>query len=203
MIKTIIFDLGGVLIDWDPHHLYKKIIPDQQKRDYFLENICTSEWNECQDAGRPLAEGTQVLVDQYPEFKNEIQAFYGRWEEMLVGPIQSTVNILEAIHRGNNYSLYALTNWSHETFPVALERYDFLQLFSDIVVSGVEKMKKPDSGFYNLLLEKHSLSPKQTLFIDDNLRNIKAAQALGLQTIHFKIDDNLGEQLRNSHSIIF
>ena len=203
MIETIVFDLGGVLIDWDPNHLYKKIIPDAVQRAYFLDNICTQEWNEGQDEGRTLAEATQLLVGQYPQYKVEIEAYYGRWEEMLGGPIQATVDILTAIHQSNRYPLYALTNWSGETFPVALERYAFLQLFNDIVVSGVEKMKKPTPAFYNLLLEKHQLSPATTLFIDDSLKNIEAANELGLQTIHFSNPEKLGDELKNRYALVF
>lgn len=203
MIKTIIFDLGGVLIDWNPNHLYKKIIPDEDKRAYFLSNICTFEWNECQDEGRTLAEATQVLVEKYPEYRAEIEAYYGRWEEMLGGPIQVTVDILNALHQSNKYPIYALTNWSYETFPTALERYDFLQLFDDIVVSGEEKMKKPDPRIYNLLLNKHQLSASSTLFIDDSLKNIEAAHNLGLQTIHLKSPDSLENELKNRYSIIY
>ena len=203
MIENIIFDLGGVLIDWNPQYLYKKIIPDEEKRAYFLDNICTPEWNEYQDAGRSLAEGTQVLVDKHPQYRAEIEAYYGRWVEMLGGPINTTVDILNALYNSNKYPIYALTNWSHETFPVALERFDFLQLFTDIVVSGVEKMKKPAHEFYNLLLERHQLSPGSTLFIDDNSNNIKAARELGLKTIHCTNPDNLSDELKNRYSVIF
>lgn len=201
MIKNIIFDLGGVLIDWNPEHLYKKIIPDADQRTYFFDNICTQEWNECQDAGRSLAEGTQVLVEKYPHYKAEIEAFYGRWEEMLGGPIQETVDMLTSLYHGNRYPLYALTNWSDETFPIALKKFDFLQLFRDIVVSGEEKMKKPSHKIYNLLLDRHRLSPNSTLFIDDNARNVKAARELGLHTIHFTNPGKLHEQLKNTYSI--
>lgn len=201
MIKAIVFDLGGVLIDWNPDYLYTKIIQDIEKREYFLQNICTSDWNECQDAGRPIEEGANLLIEQYPEFKAEISAFYGRWDEMLGGPIEGTLNILELLYNNYELPLYALTNWSHETFPIALSRFGFLQMFRDIVVSGIEKMKKPDPALYNILLTKHKLDPKSTLFIDDNERNINAAKAIGFKTIHFKSPKELQWQLENEFNI--
>ena len=203
MIDNIIFDLGGVLIDWNPEHPYKKIIPDADKRKFFLENICTQEWNECQDEGRSLADGTKILVAKHPVYKSEIEAFYGRWDEMLGGPIQDTVNILVSLSQEKRYPLYALTNWSHETFPIARKKFDFLNLFNDIVVSGVEKMKKPSHRFYQLLLDKHQLAPDKTLFIDDNLRNIEAAREVGLQAVHYSGPGYLEELLKKTYAINF
>ncbi len=201
MLKNIIFDLGGVLIDWNPEYLYQKIIHDSEKRAWFLANICTSDWNECQDEGRLLEDGTAILVNQYPDYSDEIKAFYGRWQEMLGGPIEGTVKILNDLNNHFDYPLYALTNWSAETFPVALERYGFLQLFKDIVVSGKEKMKKPAPEIYNLILAKHDLEPSQTLFIDDNERNIEAANELGILTIHFTSPDQLQKELKANYQI--
>lgn len=194
-IKTVVFDLGGVLIDWNPAYLYRKIFDDKAKMDYFFKEICTPHWNEQQDAGRPLATATQILVDQFPEYKLEIQAYYGRWTEMLGGPIFETVNILKQIHQQQQHRLYALTNWSHETFPVALERYDFLQLFEGILVSGTEKLKKPDPAIYQLLLKRYQIEPHSALFIDDNKGNVAAAKAEGIQAIHFQSPTQLKNYL--------
>ena len=196
-IDTVIFDLGGVLIDWNPRYLYRKIFDDVQEMEHFLANICTSDWNEEQDAGRTLAEATQILVDQFPEKAEEIKAFYGRWEEMLNGPIQGTVEIFRQIKEQDNHRLYALTNWSAETFPIAIERYEFLQWFEGILVSGVEMLKKPDPKIYQLILNRYEIEPTRSIFIDDNAKNIKAAAEQGIHAIHFQSPEALALQLKN------
>ena len=186
MINTIIFDLGAVLIDWNPHYLYKTLFSDEEEMKSFLANIATSDWNEEQDAGRTLQEGTDLLVKQHPEHEANIRAFYTRWEEMLGDPLWDTVKILKKLKESGKYKIYALTNWSAETFPVALKRYDFLSWFDGIVVSGEEKMRKPAAEFYHTLLQRHQVKPDEALFIDDNYRNILAAEKLGITSIHFK-----------------
>lgn len=193
---TIIFDLGGVLVDWNPRYLYRKIFEKEDKMEYFLTHICTSDWNEEQDGGRSLAEGTQILVNQYPEWEKEIRAFYGRWEEMLGGVIVDTLSILASIKDSKKYRLYALTNWSSETFPIAQKRYDFLNWFEGILVSGTEKMRKPTPEFYQLLLDRFQIASSTALFIDDNLRNVEAARKMGITTIHFQSPAQLLEELR-------
>lgn len=185
-IQTIIFDFGGVLIDWNPRYLYRQIFEDEERMEYFLSQVCSPYWNEEQDGGRSLVEATTLLVEKYPEWEKEIRAFYGRWEEMLGGAIEGTVEILRKLHAGGNYRLVGLTNWSAETFPVALERFDFLQLFEGILVSGVEKLKKPDPKIYELLLNRYNIDGATAIFIDDNLRNVKAARASGIPSIHFQ-----------------
>lgn len=198
MIDTIIFDLGGVLIDWNPHHLYNKIFEDEARKAYFFENICTSDWNEEQDAGRPIQAATEMLVAQHPGWEQEIRAFYGRWQEMLGGPIQGTVEILEELKTAGQHRLYALTNWSAETFPVALDMYDFLHWFEGIVVSGVEKTRKPFPEFYKILFERYAIVPERALFIDDNQRNVVGARELGLHCVHFQSPEQLGTYLKNA-----
>ena len=194
-IKAIVFDLGGVLIDWNPSYVFDKMFDNEAQKKHFFENICTSDWNEKQDAGRPLSEATAELVSKHPEWKEYIEAYYGRWEEMLGGPIHDTVEIFHALKSQNRYKLYALTNWSAELFPIALERYDFLHWFDGRVVSGEEKTRKPFLEFYQVLLDRFKLQPKETLFIDDNLRNVKAAESLGMKSIHFKNAQDLRAQL--------
>ena len=184
-IDAIIFDLGGVLIDWNPAYVFDQMFEDEEKKKHFFENICTNEWNEQQDAGRSLQEATDELIQKYPEWKEYIEAFYGRWEEMLGGPIHETVDIFRQLKEEGRYKLYALTNWSAETFPVALEKYEFLHWFDGRVVSGEEKMRKPFPEFYQLILNRFELVPHETLFIDDNLRNVEAASTLGISTVHF------------------
>jgi len=185
-IDAIIFDLGGVLIDWNPSYVFDKMFDDEEKKKHFFENICTSDWNEKQDAGRPLEEATQELVRKHPEWKEYIVAYYGRWTEMLGGPIYDTVEIFRQLKQKGKYKIYALTNWSAELFPIALERYDFLHWFDGRVVSGEEKMRKPFPEFYQLVLDRFHLTPQETLFIDDNVRNAEAAGNFGIKTIIFK-----------------
>lgn len=194
-INAIIFDLGGVLIDWSPSYVFDKMFTDEEKKKHFFENICTSDWNEKQDAGRSLKEATEELVHKHPEWKEYIEAYYGRWEEMLGGPIHETVEIFKQLKESGRYKLYALTNWSAETFPVALELYEFLHWFDGRVVSGEEKMRKPFPEFYQLILDRFQLTPEHTLFIDDNLRNVKAAEKIGLRTIVFASPQQLKEEL--------
>lgn len=194
-INAIIFDLGGVLIDWNPSYVFDKMFTDVEQKKHFFENICTADWNEKQDAGRPLKEATEELVHKHPEWKEYIEAYYGRWEEMLGGPIHDTVEIFRQIKESGKYKLYALTNWSAELFPIALERYDFLHWFDGRVVSGEEKMRKPFPEFYRLMLERFQLTPQKTLFIDDNLRNAKAAEEIKLNVIVFKSPSQLKDDL--------
>lgn len=190
-ISTIIFDLGGVLIDWNPRYVYRTIFENEEKIDWFFENICTNDWNECQDAGRSLQEATEELVAQHPEYEDEIRAYYGRWEEMLGGEIKDTVDIFRRLKSTGKYRFYALTNWSAETFPVALQRYDFLQWFDGIVMSGEEKTRKPFEEIYRLLLTRFNVAPATAIFIDDSLRNIKGAEAAGIEGIHFQSPQQL------------
>jgi 2-haloacid dehalogenase len=194
-IDAVIFDLGGVLIDWNPSYVFDKMFEDEEQKKHFFENICTSDWNEKQDAGRPLKEATEELVIKHPEWKEYIEAYYGRWEEMLGGPIHGTVEIFKQIKESGKYKLYALTNWSAELFPIALERYEFLHWFDGRVVSGEEKTRKPFPEFYQLILERFRLNVEETLFIDDNTRNAEAAEEMGLKTIIFKSPSQLKEEL--------
>lgn len=184
MVKNIIFDLGGVLIDWNPEYLYRKIFQTPAAIDHFLKNICTYHWNECQDEGRLLADATFMLTQQFPQYRYEIEAYYGRWQEMLGGPIQPMVAILSDLAKMPHIRLFALTNWSSETFPYARHQYDFLQLFMDILVSGEEKLKKPDPAIFHLAIQRFQIEPQYTVFIDDNANNIATAFQLGFKTIH-------------------
>lgn len=195
-INTIIFDLGGVLIDWNPRYVYRTIFNSEEQIDWFFDNICTNDWNENQDAGYSLEQATKELVAKYPEWEPEIRAYYGRWTEMLAGPLHETVEVLRTLKQKGHLKLYALTNWSHETFPVALERFEFLSWFDGIVVSGNEKTRKPFPEFYKTLLERYHVEPSSTIFIDDNLRNVKAAEDAGLHGIYFSNATQLKEELK-------
>ena len=195
-IDTIIFDLGGVLIDWNPRYLYQKIFDDEKQMEWFLENVCNSNWNVQQDAGRKFEEAIDQILPQFPQFEYAIRSYYERWEEMLAGPLSDTVTILEELLETKKHRLLALTNWSHQTFPIARERFDFLGWFEDILVSGEEKMKKPDLEIYQLLIDRYSLTPERSLFIDDSLKNVEAAADVGIKTIHFQTSEQLNTDLR-------
>jgi len=196
-VETVIFDLGGVLIDWNPRYLYRKIFKTEEEVEWFLENICTSEWNDLQDGGRSFEEATEELARQYPKYEEPIRAWYGRWQETIQGSLPETVNILREIRDSKKYRLYALTNWSAETFPWALENFEFLHWFEGIVVSGVEKTRKPFPDFYNILFERYTIDPARSIFIDDNIKNVKGALDVGLPTIHFQSPQQLrGELMR-------
>lgn len=201
MINTIIYDLGGVLIDWNPMYVYKDYFDSPEKEKYFFEKICTSDWNEEQDAGRSIVEATQELVEKFPEWESAIRDYYGRWTEMLKGPIHESVEIFRQLRESGNYKLYALTNWQEELFHIALVRYNFLHWFDGRVVSGEEKIRKPFPEFYMRLINRYNVDLSTTLFIDDNLRNVNAALDLGLDCIHFNNPAQLKEELakRNIH----
>ena len=196
-IDTIIFDLGGVLIDWNPEYVYLDVFNgDRDKKQSFFDTICTSDWNENQDAGYPLQKATEERVALFPEHEELIRMFYGRWEEMLGEAIDGTVAILKSLIENPNYKVVALTNWSHETFPIALERFEFLDWFEGIIVSGIEKTRKPFKDIYQLTLDRFHINAENSIFIDDNLRNIKASEQLGINGIHFKSPEALLEQLK-------
>lgn len=183
--SIVVFDLGGVLIDWNPRHLYRKLFDgDEAAMERFLAEICTNEWNLQQDAGRSFAEACAALVERHPAQRDLIEAFHGRWIEMIGGPIDGTVAILAEL-KAKGAPLYALTNWSAETFPLARDRYDFLRWFRGTVVSGVEKLVKPDPRIYRLLLERYDIDPAASVYVDDNPVNAQAATDLGLHGIHF------------------
>jgi 2-haloacid dehalogenase len=182
---TVVFDLGGVLIDWNPRHLYRTLFDgDEVAMEDFLATVLTSEWNAAQDAGRSFAEGTALLRQRHPDKAHLIDAYPARFNETLKGPIAGSVAILDAL-RGRGVALYALTNWSHETFPPALKRFDFLRWFRGILVSGEVGLIKPDARIYQMLLDRFGIDPASAVFIDDNPRNAAAATALGIHGIHF------------------
>ena len=195
-IKNVIFDLGGVLIDWNPDKVYKSVFKNNlEKMEYFYAKICTQNWNENQDAGYSMAKATEERVALFPEYEKEIRMFYGRWDDMLGDQIQGTVDILKELSDDPNYKVVALTNWSHETFPKAIAKFSFLQWFEGILVSGEEKTRKPFPKIYELTLSKFNLKAEESLFIDDNLRNIQAARKFGIHSIHFQSPEQLNKEL--------
>ncbi|MFM7672432.1 MAG: HAD family hydrolase [Bacteroidota bacterium] len=196
-VDTIIWDLGGVLIDWKTTYVFDEHYFDSlDKRDHFFEHICTSDWNENQDAGYPIAKATEEKIAEHPSWESAIRDFYGRWEDMLGGPIQETVDVFRDLRATKRYKFYALTNWSAETFPKALARYDFLHWFDGRVVSGEEKTRKPFPDFYQILLNRYQIDTASSLFIDDNLRNVRAAEALNIPSVQFQDPVQLRAELQ-------
>ena len=190
-IETIIFDLGGVLVDWNPEYVYlNEFNGDRKKMQWFFDNICTSSWNEEQDGGYLMADATEERINLFPKYKKLIKMFYGRWEEMLKGEINGTVEILHKLKR-KKYKLIALTNWSSETFPVAVKKFKFLKLFDGIVVSGKVKMLKPFPEIYNYTLKKYGLIANKSIFIDDRISNVDGAIKCGIHGIQFESPKNL------------
>jgi 2-haloacid dehalogenase len=190
-IETIIFDLGGVLVDWNPEYVYlNEFNGDRKKMQWFFDNICTSSWNEEQDGGYPMADATEERINLFPKYKKLIKMFYGRWEEMLKGEIGETVEILHKLKR-KKYKLIALTNWSAETFPVAVKKFKFLKLFDGIVVSGKVKMLKPFPEIYNYTLKKYGLIANKSIFIDDRISNVDGAIKCGINGVQFVSPKNL------------
>jgi 2-haloacid dehalogenase len=182
---VVIFDLGGVLIDWDPRHLYRKLFGgDEAAMEHFLATVCTQEWNRGQDAGRLVADATQLLKQHHVDKTELIDAFYGRFDEMMAGPISGTVDILSELHACGT-SLYLLSNFSAETYPLACRRFDFLRLFHDIIVSGEVKAIKPDPRIYEILIDRCRIDPHRAVFIDDVAENVEAARRIGIYGIQF------------------
>ncbi|GLQ95522.1 HAD family hydrolase [Dyella acidisoli] len=193
-INTVIFDLGNVLIGWDPRQLYRQLIEDEQRMEWFLREVCNSEWNERQDAGRPWSEATAVLRARFPEHAELIDAYHLRWKETLLGPIDGSVAVLADL-KARGVRVLALTNWSQETFPIARQMYPFLQWFEGIVVSGEEQLVKPDPRIYQRLLQRYAVDPATALYIDDSSRNVATAEALGMHGWWFRDPAGLRERL--------
>ncbi|MDD3371332.1 MAG: HAD family phosphatase [Alphaproteobacteria bacterium] len=193
-VANVLFDLGGVLIDWNPEYLYVKLIPDEGERRFFLTEICSQKWNERQDAGRLFAEAEAELIDKHPDKKDLIEAWRLRYDETMRGPIDGSVALLKDLCAAC-IPVYALTNWSSETFPAAQARFDFLTWFRGIVVSGDEKIAKPDPRIYMLAVERFGLDPEETLYIDDKDYNVEAAKKLGFYGHCFTSPEKLKAEL--------
>lgn len=195
-IRNIIFDFGGVLMDWNPRYFFKDYFNDDEKMEFFLKNIAVDEWNAEQDRGRSLAEGTEILVEKHPEWEKEIRAYYENWTTMLRSDIPENVEVLRKL-ANTDYELFGLTNWSHETFPYALANYNFFELFEEkIVVSGEEKLIKPNPEIWKVLLERYNIKAEESVFIDDNAKNVEMADSLGFITVRVKDDTDLEKELQ-------
>jgi len=183
--EAVVFDLGGVLIDWDPRRLYRKLLADEAAVEEFLATITTAEWNAEQDRGRPFAEAVAELVERHPAHAAAITAYHERWTEMLGGEIPDTVAVLADL-RDAGVPLYALSNWSAETFRLTRDRFPFLEWFDGLVVSGKEGVIKPDRRIFELLLDRFGLVAGSTLFVDDSRANVDAARAAGMDAVQFR-----------------
>lgn len=196
-IDTIIFDLGGVLIDWQPAYLYNKVFNgDEEKVNWFLNNVCTPEWNMEQDAGRTIADGNALKIAEFPEYEKEIKLFYDEWIQMLGEPIAKNVALFQQLKASGNYKIYALTNWSAEKWDVAVKTFPFFNDFDGVVVSGFEKTRKPYPEIYKLILNRYNIVAEKAVFIDDNLENVIAANALHINAIQYTSHQQLIKSLQ-------
>ena len=190
-----IFDLGGVLLDWDPRYLYRQLFRDDETGlEQFLATVCSHEWNRGQDAGRSFADGARLLKDRHCDKGDLIDAYHARFDEMIAGPIAGTVDVLGELHAAGT-PLYGLTNFSSETFPSARKRFEFLEWFQGIVVSGEVKVIKPDPRIYEILMARFDIDPRRAVFVDDTPANVEAASRLGMHGIHYRDPCSLRAEL--------
>ncbi|MCP3976618.1 MAG: HAD family phosphatase [bacterium] len=196
-ISAVVFDIGGVLVDWNPEHLYGALIPDSTERAVFLGEVCTPSWNHTLDAGGSVRDSVAVLAGRHPEWAHLIHAWWERWHEMLSAEIPGTRAVAEALVR-SGLPVYALTNWAAETWPRGIEAFPFLgEIFAGVVVSGHESVAKPDRRLFEIMNERFDLEPATTVFIDDTAANIETASDLGYLTHHFESADILEAWLRD------
>ncbi|MCF6181062.1 HAD family phosphatase [Lutibacter sp.] len=185
-INTIIFDLGGVLVDWNPKYVYRKVFnDDEEKMQWFLNTVCTSDWNMQQDEGRTIEEAVNLKIAEFPKYEEWIRLYYKEWHRMFSGSINENVTLFKKLKATNSYKIYALTNWSAEKWELALELFPFFNEFDGIVVSGQEKTRKPHLKIYKTLFNRYHIIPEKAIFIDDNKENIIAAKQLNLNGIHY------------------
>lgn len=199
-IDTIIFDLGGVLVDWKPEYVYRKVFNnDEEKVQWFLRTVCTPEWNIEQDGGRTIEEAETIKIAEFPQYENWILLFYKEWPQMFSGVIAENVALFKNLKATNNYKIYALTNWSAEKWDLALKLFPFFNDFDGVIVSGQEKTRKPNPEIYNILLNRYNITPENAIFIDDNEENVKAAKKLKLKGVHYMNPQQLFESLHKYH----
>ena len=188
------------MIDWNPRYLYRKLLPNETEVEWFLENICNNNWNEKHDEGQVFSEGIKKLSKLYPQYANLIKAWFDRWEEMLGGPLDDSVEILAEL-KDLGFPLYILSNWSAETYPKAEAVYDFLNWFDGKIISGEVGKIKPDPEIFYTLIKKFKLIPENSVFIDDKLSNIETANLIGFHGIHFHNAELLRNDLKKMNLI--
>lgn len=201
-MKNIVFDFGGVLVDWNPHHLYDKYFGSREKAEWFLNNICLYSWNLQMDGGKPFAEGVAELQAEHPEWSEAIAIYHTRWIEMMNGEIEGMVSVIRRLKMAG-YGVYGLTNWSAETFPMVRDTYPVFQEFDGIVVSGEEHLLKPDAAIYKCLLERYALQAEESLFVDDNADNVAGARNVGMKAIQFTSAVELERELKDVFGLRF
>ena len=185
-----LFDLGGVFFDWDPNHFYKNVFDNIEERNYFLTEVCNDQWNFQQDAGRSIAEAELELIPKFPHYEKEIKMYYKNHRKMIIGVFEESIEILKKL-KDKDYECYVLSNWSAETFEGMTIDYPFLMLFDGLLISGEDKLIKPDEAIYQLAKNRFNLNPEETVFIDDKRENIKAAKGLNFKTIHLTDPKNI------------
>lgn len=201
-IKAIVFDIGGVLLDWDPRYLYRKLIPDEAEMETFLHTVCNNAWNLEQDRGRDWKEAVNLLTQQHPDKADLIKAYDERWPEMVQSAIHGTVDIMMEL-RSRGYKLYSITNFSEEKLEYSMKEYPFLRGFDGIIVSGKVKLLKPDPAIYKALLDEYDLNPRQLLFIDDRRENVQAAWDAGYHAVQFLSPAQLEQDLIAANILTF
>ncbi len=201
-MKNIVFDFGGVLVDWNPHHLYDKYFGSREKAEWFLNNICLYSWNLQMDGGKPFAEGVAELQAEHPEWSEAIAIYHTRWIEMMNGEIEGMASVVKRL-KAAGYGVYGLTNWSAETFPMVRDTYPVFQEFDGIVVSGEEHLLKPDEAIYRCLLERYNLQAEESLFVDDNADNVAGARNVGMKAIRFTSAVELERELKDVFGLQF
>jgi 2-haloacid dehalogenase len=196
-LTTVVFDIGNVLVAWDPRNLYRRYFEGREDQmEWFLKNVCTPAWNVEQDRGRSFREAVDLLVKEHPpEWHPMIRAFDEQWHETISGPIEGTVAILKKL-KEDETPVYAITNWNQDKFREALERFDFLNSFDGIVVSGDERVLKPDREIFELFFNRYGVAPQSAVFIDDSLHNVEGARAAGMHALHFTSPETLARDLR-------
>lgn len=192
---AVVFDIGNVLLRWDPRHLYRTIFDDETEMEWFLANVCTHDWNVEQDRGRDWDEAVALLVQDHPTREGQIRAFHERWSETVSGAIEDNVALLQRL-RETGVPNYCITNFSGQKFPVAAQRFPFLAGFDGIIVSGDERLLKPDPAIYRLLLDRYGLEAADCVFIDDSKANVEGARSVGMHAVHYAEPMDLAGELR-------
>ena len=200
-IKNIVFDFGGVLIDWNPRYLYRSYFAgDEERMEWFLQNVCTYPWNIQMDGGKPFAEGVEELTAQHPEWAEAIGVYHTRWTEMIGGEVEGTASLIKRL-KAAGYRVFGLTNWSMETYPLIRDNYEVFSLFEGVVVSGEEHLLKPEARIYRCLLNRYGLNAEESVFLDDNADNVAGAEAVGMEAIRFESAEQAEQELKSRFGI--